>query len=966
MAVATVFLLSAHAARAASVYYRMPVNELKLTDGKLPDPTDVSLPHAGRGLDIDWERFTRMRPWVAAAGGEAYLQYADGQPWAPYARGRPLDNVAVVVRAEAGKDVAGQLVVPAGDWSSMVALKFTIPAAAAADGARAAFYQAKVAHYDELLARQSPGSAWFRYQARQARQALGQAAADPQQANQFNSNPAFRTDNLDDTYGLFSGGRALSENLQLDRALPADQRAATPTVSIDSIKGVTVKEMDWAPLVKDKHPQADPLAAFVPVDQHAVFFPTFAAMMAVVDEADEQGVPALQAFEPRAEDARTKERYQKQLCLSLTGLGRLLGPRLIDSMAVTGSDPYLRVGSDVAILFEAKDVGRLKSMLSAQVGLWRQEEPSAKAVEGKAAGLEYFGARSPDRSVCAYIAQVGDSNVIAVTNSLAQLERLSAVRDGKGKSIASAPEYTFFRDRYKRGEDNESAFVVLTDATIRRWCGPKWRIADARRTQAAAVMADLQAKYADDIARAKVEPVALKADRPVVDFGDVRLTPAGVESSTYGSLDYMTPIVELDVEKVTVEEARFYERWRDGYQQNWTNYFDPIAVRLSVGNAKDGTKDGKSLAADLTVLPLIAGTQYAEWIEVTRGVKLLPGAGDPHAGALFQLALAVDRNSKPVRQLTDFAKQIAPQAKVDPFGWVGKSVSVYVDADPFWEEAAKAEDPEKFLEEHWERLPVAAYVASDSPFKLAAFMTAVHAYVDQSAPNITRWETVDYNGQSYVRVSSKGSGAGEIDKARLYYATTPEALVLTLNEDVIKRALDRQSARQAAKEKGADKAADKADAAAAGPAARPATQPAAEPLPWLGDSVAVAFDARAMGAVRGIFGTTYRRQMQQLAWNNLPALNEWKRLYPDQDPVAVHERLWQVRLVDPAGGRYVWNEEFQTMESTTYGHPAAPKPGPGLPPQLDGITRAAMGVTFEQPGGTPGLRARAVLEHKGP
>ena len=129
-------------------------------------------------------------------------------------------------------------------------------------------------------------------------------------------------------------------------------------------------------------------------------------------------------------------------------------------------------------------------------------------------------------------------------------------------------------------------------------------------------------------------------------------------------------------------------------------------------------------------------------------------------------------------------------------------------------------------------------------------------------------------------------------------------------------------------------------------------------MPWLGESAALVVNTKALTTLRGILGRNYQRQMQQLAWGNLPALNEWKRLYPDQDPVKVHERLWQVRLVDPAGGRYTWNEQFQTMESTSYGHPAAPKAGPALPPQLNDITRSALGVTFEP----HGLRARAVLD----
>ncbi len=102
----------------------------------------------------------------------------------------------------------------------------------------------------------------------------------------------------------------------------------------------------------------------------------------------------------------------------------------------------------------------------------------------------------------------------------------------------------------------------------------------------------------------------------------------------------------------------------------------------------------------------------------------------------------------------------------------------------------------------------------------------------------------------------------------------------------------------------------------------------------------------------------FQNQMQAKSWSNLPILNEWKRLYPAEDPVALHQRLWQTELVCPGGGKYVWNEEYQTMESTIYGCPAAPKAGAGAANPLDAIRFGSLGLTFEN----KGLRGRAVLE----
>jgi hypothetical protein len=93
-------------------------------------------------------------------------------------------------------------------------------------------------------------------------------------------------------------------------------------------------------------------------------------------------------------------------------------------------------------------------------------------------------------------------------------------------------------------------------------------------------------------------------------------------------------------------------------------------------------------------------------------------------------------------------------------------------------------------------------------------------------------------------------------------------------------------------------------------------------------------------------------------WGNLPILNEWKRLYPERDPVQVHKQVWGVELVCPGGGKYIWDNEFRTMASTVYGHAGKAKKGPPAPPVLSLFSTASFGLTFEN----QGLRARVVLD----
>ena len=93
--VALFLSLVAAQARAASVYYRVPLKDVKFTQGELPTPPST----------YDWRRGEAMRPWARVEGGEAYVEYLD-KAWNGYNwSGIVPENVALVVRAEAGKDV---------------------------------------------------------------------------------------------------------------------------------------------------------------------------------------------------------------------------------------------------------------------------------------------------------------------------------------------------------------------------------------------------------------------------------------------------------------------------------------------------------------------------------------------------------------------------------------------------------------------------------------------------------------------------------------------------------------------------------------------------------------------------------------------------------------------------------------------------------------------------------------------
>jgi hypothetical protein len=372
---------------------------------------------------------------------------------------------------------------------------------------------------------------------------------------------------------------------------------------------------------------------------------------------------------------------------------------------------------------------------------------------------------------------------------------------------------------------------------------------------------------------------------------------------------------------VTKAEADGYNRWRDSYQRNWDQFFDPIALRATAKPDRVGI--------DMTVMPLIEASRYRSMVELSQGAKLPATAGDPHAESMGQFVMGFNRESdafkKLISQLQGF---LSPKMPID--SWLGDWFTLYVDEDPLWLEFAKHEgEPDAFWKQHQYSVPVAAAVHVRDSLKLALFLTGLKGLVDSAAPNIVDWENVEYREMKYVKIKGRSQG---LENSAIYSLPLPDVWVISPSEAMIKRAVDRYLARKAGEEqKGAE---------------------------WLGQSAA--FHARPHGVqfLAQVWGKWGTESYQQAAWANVPILNEWKRLAPDADPVAFHEKWWGERLLCPAGGAYVWNANDGTMESSVLGHPGRPKNAPALlPAALRNFREAKGGVTFEM----NGLRARIEL-----
>jgi len=287
----------------------------------------------------------------------------------------------------------------------------------------------------------------------------------------------------------------------------------------------------------------------------------------------------------------------------------------------------------------------------------------------------------------------------------------------------------------------------------------------------------------------------------------------------------------------------------------------------------------------------------------------------------------------------------------DPLSWIGTTIAVWVEDDPFWKELVEQPNDkarEEYFETNLSRLPVVVQIGVASPIKLAAFLVAVRAMVEQTVPGMIRWKALTYHEQPYVKLTPTERARTELPESvkdpAFFYAITREGLLLTLNEKLLQQTIDRQADRRKP------------------PVAGKRVEGGPPLHGWLGQSICLQVDQKAIDVLSKLSRQSYQAEMQRLAWSNLPILNEWKRRFPDRDPVALHEQFWQARLVCPGGGKYVWNDQWQTMESTVFGHPGQPKMPPAVASPLAELLHVNFGLTFED----QGLRARLELEQNAP
>ncbi len=888
---------------ADDAWYAIPFDELEITEGNILPAPDRRAINSQAALSFR-PRFLLDGPGTILAGRQVGMVHNHG--FANPIRDIRHEENSIVAQAASGADITGRMWLPKKDYSGMYEIKFRIPKKLANEKHRDKFLATQHFWYQTLLNYRVAGQAWFRHQAlgTALQRGIRPEKSLPQDRTRFHTN------------GILLGTKSISNSLALDQLL--DRPTDEPNdIDPQTIAGFPVTELDWNKIPNENEFVPDPLADNIPFDQYAIFFSSFQDYIDLVTELETNGAPFLDSISPSIEDSRTLSLYETQLCLSLGDMAKSIDNQLVKSMAFTGTDPYLRGGSEVAVLLQTQTPDMLTIAVKTMQQQALRSVDGCRQSEGKIGGITWTAVVSPARQISSYVMQT--DNTVIIANSLRQLKQLSSAKAGAMPAIESLPEYKHFRSRYRRDNEDETAFLMLSGAAVRQWRSAADRIASTRRTYAAAVLADETARRMDDLVNGIEEPQTLTPRYRVPGMGPVTLTSQGITDATYGSNGFLTPVSELRRNFVSKSEVLAFEKWKNGHQQYWKKPLHGLGLRLCVGQ--------NNVAADVTVMPPVLSFNYGLLLTFSKKEPFASDTGQRHPDSIFHFAMNLP---------TVFEYIMGPNFSAHYETAMEGPVTLYLDRDPFWEEAAKQNyiSDAMFNEPH--RVPLAISVGVTNAKKLT---NELKLHENRGFIALTEHK---HRGHTWYHRTPTAIGRKKYFGALDYVSNVvilPDSMHVSPNPKMIEAAIDRYVDRQQLAEKG---------------------KPILDNEPkWIGSNMGLQIRPPT-DVIDGFTQLHLARRLRGQSWSNLWILNEWKSRYPKHDAVALHERIWKSRLRCPGGGSYVWNEEFRTYESTAFGHPGQPR----TPKELKSfnvyhnIKHGNFGVTMEE----QGLRARVEIQ----
>lgn len=430
-----------------------------------------------------------------------------------------------------------------------------------------------------------------------------------------------------EAFGLFSGALAIQESLQLERLSGGE--AALPfaggddTVSIAELQGPTIQSHPWREMLGQRRPDVSRLSQSVPEDFFFVEARTLTKLLELADLGDLWGRHLSTQAVGQARTQLAIPRVLDQLAVQRDDVLRAFYDSIVGRIAVTGSDLFLREGSDVTLLFDVKQSVAFRARMELFLTQAQSTHPEATRSTGTHLDVDYVHLTTPDRTVHVYSAYPREDLHVR-SNSLVALRRVIETirgRDAQDRAVASlgdSDEFHYMRTLMPLGDESEDVLVYLSDPFIRRLVGPQLKLTELRRMYCynhlrmighAGLLHQTQqgraARSLTELVQSGCAPNDfLNGGLHCPEGGTYGLQSDGLGGvcSHHGHAALLKPCCEIPVDAVSDREAQAYRQFLSQYNSFWRRFFDPIAIRIQL--APDQYR------VETIILPLIDNSIY--------------------------------------------------------------------------------------------------------------------------------------------------------------------------------------------------------------------------------------------------------------------------------------------------------------------------------------------------------------------
>ncbi len=349
----------------------------------------------------------------------------------------------------------------------------------------------------------------------------------------------------------------------------------------------------------------EPMAMHVPAECIYIRFGTFLNFLWLQDTLKTWGGDAQNLLSLRGLDYGMSRRMEEALILQQSAMARLLGPTVIEDVAIVGTDIYFQDGGCFGLLFHAKNNLVLGADFKRQRAERLQADKEVAEETVKIAGRDVSLLSTPDGRVRSFYAVDGMFHF--VTRSRRLMERFLETGADQATALGSLPAFRHARHLFPI-ERSDTVFIYMSEPFFDHLVSPRYRIETRRRLQA---IADIElVKLARLAARSEAAPDAsiealvkngfLPAEfGPRPDGSRAVLRDGDVYDSLRGRRGAFLPILDVSVENVTATEAADYRQFVEYYGRNWGN-LDPVVIGVQRSNPE---KKLEKVVVDARMMP---------------------------------------------------------------------------------------------------------------------------------------------------------------------------------------------------------------------------------------------------------------------------------------------------------------------------------------------------------------------------